>query len=59
MKTIKEKHRQQAWQKRLRQLVGYCDEEGMVTLLDLEEREEIIEDVLIMMEGGIDHGRRV
>ena len=59
MRQTKEKNRQLIWQRRLKILVGSCDEEEIVTLLDLEEREEIREEVLITMEGGDDHGRRV
>lgn len=59
MRRIKEKNRKLTWQRRLKILVGSCDEEEIVTLLDLEEREEIREEVLITMEGGDDHGRRV
>ena len=59
MRRTKEKNRQLTWQRRLKILVGFCEEEEIVTLLDLEEREEISEEVLITMEGGDDHGRRV
>ena len=59
MRETKEKNRQLTWQRRLKILVGFCEEEEIVTLLDLEEREEISEEVLITMEGGDDHGRCV